>query len=184
MPSFQSLLQTTAFLTLHGQVSAQIVIGGTTITDHGGGISGHFVGTKCPGILSMNGGKDKAFCCVGGNLSTCEGWPLCEGSATTTVSCATEIPVTATDYTALIESASSKYLGSGSDQDAEPSATVDSAMATATSETTSEEKGTDATSVSAGQATATEDNDNGAMGLKARLVVGIAGGAIWLCFAF
>ncbi|KAF4973487.1 hypothetical protein FSARC_221 [Fusarium sarcochroum] len=180
MLSLRSLFQITAFLAFHSQSSAQIVIGGETISADGSGN----VGTKCPGILSITGNNNAGFCCVGGNLSTCKGWPICEATATAeSVSCATKIPLSATDYTALIESASSKYLGSNSNGDAMPSSTADSTMATATSKTTSDEDGTDATSASSGQAKETGDSDNGARGLKAPLVAGIAGGVLALCFA-
>ncbi|KAM0546729.1 hypothetical protein ACHAPJ_010657 [Fusarium lateritium] len=173
----RSLPQVAAFLALLGQASTQIVIGGSTISADASGN----IGTKCPGILSITGNNNDGFCCVGGNLSTCKGWPLCASTATVTpVSCATKIPVSASDYTALIESASSKYLGGDSNGDAKPSSTADSTMATATSDTTSGEEGTDATSASAGQTKATDDSDNGVSGLKAPLMAGIAGGVLAL----
>ncbi|KAJ4248421.1 hypothetical protein NW762_012758 [Fusarium torreyae] len=183
MLPLRPLSQITAFLALLRQTSAgyTFVLGDETITGSGSSIDGNEIGTKCPGILSITGNNNDGFCCVGGNPSTCKGWPLCASTASVTpVSCATKIPISASDYTALIESASSKYLDGG---DAKPSSTADSTMATATSETTSDEEGTDATSASAGQASSTGDSGNDANDLKAPLMAGIAVGALALCLA-
>jgi hypothetical protein len=80
----------------------------------------------CPGVLhagSVNGGSETSGCCVGGTLppvvvSSCPGWPLCTGPATTSqsygpLSCATNIPYTASNYDELISSASKSLEASG-----------------------------------------------------------------------
>ena len=72
---------------------------------------------NCPGVLHAANGAASS-CCVGGTLylSTCVGWPICQGPATTTtgpLSCATDIPVTVNNYAALIASASESLAASG-----------------------------------------------------------------------
>ncbi|KAF4968741.1 hypothetical protein FSARC_3924 [Fusarium sarcochroum] len=125
------------------------------------GISGQITITNdssdsknCPGVL-QNGGNDDGYCCVGGelDLSTCEGWPICTGSSweAKTVSCATKILVTAKDYDARIESASSKYL-----QDNEATTTADSAPSTTTISDSDDDDGNE--SGATASATSTEDN--------------------------
>ena len=61
-------------------------------------------------------------CCFGGipqlTLSSCAGWPVCTGPVTITttskpISCATIIPVTISDYSSIIASASSSLAASG-----------------------------------------------------------------------
>ncbi|OBS24631.1 hypothetical protein FPOA_05171 [Fusarium poae] len=78
------------------------------ILDEGGNFN-------CPGVLRNGDDNDKnAYCCVGGelDLSTCQGWPICTGSSwkPKPLTCATTVPISATDYNAQIKSARSKYL--------------------------------------------------------------------------
>lgn len=84
---------------------------------------GSFVdGIFCPGVLQDVRITDSATdgsCCVGGELtlSNCLGWPICTGPTsfnpgTTTLSCATVIPLSASDYRQLISSASVSFFGS------------------------------------------------------------------------
>ncbi|KYK58801.1 hypothetical protein DCS_05819 [Drechmeria coniospora] len=68
----------------------------------------------CPGVYVAN--DTDAYCCVSGKLqlSVCAGWPLCTGSTTidpktSTLSCATTVPVTASDYKEAISRASASY---------------------------------------------------------------------------
>ncbi|KAJ4118929.1 hypothetical protein NW768_010671 [Fusarium equiseti] len=131
---------------------------------------------NCPGVLRNDNGNDgKAYCCVGGelDLSTCEGWPICTGSSWSAkpVSCATTVPVTATDYGAQIRSARSKYL-----QDDEPTITSDS-VSSATSD------GSQAAAVSA-TSTAVESaaSDSGSNIIAPGLAGGLVGGlmALWI----
>lgn len=82
-------------------------------------------GRECPGVIKFTGsGSDDGYCCVGGDLtlSNCPGWPICTGPTTidprsTTLSCATTVPLSAADYSSLVSSASDSYYrtkGSGS----------------------------------------------------------------------
>jgi hypothetical protein len=89
--------------------------------------------------------KDEGYCCVGGdlNLSTCEDWPLCISPLTAkpdtiSMSCATKIPIMASDYNSLVESASSKYLRDRGGT--EPSPARERPMAPATSTEDSNDK--------------------------------------------
>ena len=92
---------------------------GTTQNFNGNDSNG---GQSCPGVLvaTGNGGSQSSYCCVGGTLllSTCPGWPICQGPATTTTpeggpSCAAKIDVSATDYSAAVSSASASFYGGG-----------------------------------------------------------------------
>ncbi|KAF2816587.1 uncharacterized protein BDZ99DRAFT_566399 [Mytilinidion resinicola] len=77
---------------------------------------------NCPGVLHVDGPSSTA-CCVGATpqsvlLSSCPGWPICTGPATTSqtispLSCATDIPLTADNYDSLMASASSSLKESG-----------------------------------------------------------------------
>ncbi|KAF2099001.1 hypothetical protein NA57DRAFT_56631 [Rhizodiscina lignyota] len=76
----------------------------------------------CPGVFHVEA-SDSSACCVGGTLapvvvSSCPGWPQCTGPATTSqehkpLSCATDIPFTASDYSQQVASASSSLKASG-----------------------------------------------------------------------
>ena len=85
------------------------------------------------------------------------------------MSCATNIPVSATDYSALVESASSKYLDSNGK--AKPSSTADT-TAKSTGETTSG---------SSGEAKETGDSDSAAVGLTVPLAASLMGGVLAFC---
>ncbi|KAH7002724.1 hypothetical protein EDB82DRAFT_241 [Fusarium venenatum] len=149
MPTFTLLLSAVA-LSLASQSMADtvVMVNGVTFTGDAQAESGNnrLVGTKCPGVLQVTGDNDD-HCCVGGtlNLSTCEGWPLCSGPHTaapepTSISCATKIPLTANNYSSLIESASSRYLKASGE--AEPSSTGESSMPSATSTKKTDTEGT------------------------------------------
>lgn len=149
MPTSTLLLSALA-LSLASQSMADmiIIVNGATLTGDAQAESGNnrLIGKKCPGVLQATGDND-AHCCVGGtlNLSTCEGWPLCRGRQTaapepTSISCAAKIPLTANDYSSLIESASSRYLKASGQ--AEPSSTGESSMPSATSTEETETEGT------------------------------------------
>ncbi|KAM0231675.1 hypothetical protein ACHAP5_010967 [Fusarium lateritium] len=144
------------------------------------GISGQITisndsnGSKnCPGVLNV-GGNDDGYCCIGGelDLSTCEGWPICTGSSwkPKTVSCATTIPITAKDYDARIESASSKYL-----QDTEATTTADS-VPSATTISDSQDGGDD-TSEATSSATSTAGPSATADSTENTSTAGISSGA-------
>ena len=158
-----------AFAVLQNHAAAQGVISG--ITNSGADII-NTAAIKCPGILSVSSGdsQDNGVCCIGGNPSTCDGWPLCAATASRTpVSCATNIPVSATDYSSLVESASSKYLdGNGK---AKASTTAD-----ATAKSTGE-----STTGSSGEAKETGDGDSGAVGLNVPLAASLMGGILAFC---
>ncbi|KAK9444211.1 hypothetical protein VB005_01958 [Metarhizium brunneum] len=92
--------------------SAEVIINGKTM---GGGSSS---GVTCPGVLhaTANSQGSNTYCCVGGtlNLSNCPGWPACTGPTSfdpksTTLSCASTVPLTASDYNARVSSASDSY---------------------------------------------------------------------------
>ena len=85
------------------------------------------------------------------------------------MSCATNIPVSATDYSSLVESASSKYLDSNGK--AKPSSTAN---------TTTKSTG-ESTSGSSGQAKETGDGDSAAVGLTVPLAATLVGGALAFC---
>ncbi|KAM0234369.1 hypothetical protein ACHAP5_010091 [Fusarium lateritium] len=133
-------------------------------------------GIKCPGVLQASGRDSDGTCCVGGklDLSTCEGWPICTGSTREPkpLSCATRIPVSAKDYSSIIESASSKYL-----QGSEASATDDSKpSATSTGESSGQ-----AASATNSDASPSETGNASVMKMP-NLVGGIVGSflAIWV----
>ncbi|KAL2669826.1 hypothetical protein Neosp_015271 [[Neocosmospora] mangrovei] len=173
---------------------AVIIVNGVTLTGdtQAGSGNNRLVGKKCPGVLQVNGGND-AHCCVGGtlNLSTCEGWPLCRGPQTaapepTSISCAAKIPLTANDYSSLVESASSRYLKASGKAD--PSSTGESSMPSATS---TEETGTGETSTegandqegSTSSGTSPAETGNGAVMEKVPgLMAGVVGSvsALWM----
>lgn len=81
-------------------------------------VSSALAQSGCPGVLN-----DNTECCVGGKippltLSSCAGWPICTGPVTVTttsqpISCATIIPLSASDYSSLVASASSSLGASG-----------------------------------------------------------------------
>lgn len=173
MVSLRSLTQITAFKVLQNHAAAQVVVGSRTYTDTNTDIVGGAI--KCPGVLSVPSGdsQDNGICCVGGNVSTCDGWPLCAATASRTpVSCATKIPVSATDYSSLVESASSKYLDA--EGNAKPSSTADGTTAKSTSE---------GTTGSSGEAKETEDSGSAAVGLTAPWAAGMVGGVLAFCLA-
>ncbi|KAF4974627.1 hypothetical protein FZEAL_8486 [Fusarium zealandicum] len=152
------------------------------------------VGTTCPGVLAVTGDND-GYCCVGGelNLSTCEGWPICRGPQTeapetTSMSCATKIALSESDYTSLVESASSRYLGKSGN--AMPQSTGDSAMPKSTSTeddndepTSTEDDGGEPTSTQAdsdepdstSSGSSASETDNGSSSMR---IPGLASGAI------
>ncbi|WZH49739.1 uncharacterized protein QYS62_010948 [Fusarium acuminatum] len=133
-------------------------------------------GIKCPGVLQASGSDSDGTCCVGGklDLSTCEGWPICTGSSwePKSVSCATRVPVTAKDYSSIIESASSKYL-----QGSEASATHDS-KPSVTSTGESRKQAASATNSDAGPS----ETGNSSVMKMPNLVGGLVGSilALWM----
>ncbi|KAJ4244564.1 hypothetical protein NW762_014419 [Fusarium torreyae] len=161
LPSISFLSPIILGYLIHG-VSGQI-----TITNDSSGSK------NCPGVLE-NGGNDDGYCCVGGelDLSTCEGWPICTGSSwePKTVSCATMIPVTAKDYDARIESASSKYL-----QDTEATTTADS-VPSATTISDSNDGGDDRSGATS-SATSTAGSSTTADSTEAVSTAGTSSGA-------
>jgi hypothetical protein len=63
------------------------------------------VSACCPGILLMgNGDSNDAACCVGGTISFPPCFLFCDdrGQVTSSVSCKTKVPITATDYSARV----------------------------------------------------------------------------------
>ncbi|KIL87457.1 hypothetical protein FAVG1_09163 [Fusarium avenaceum] len=157
---------------------ASILQSTTALTTTYGGSSDS--GIKCPGVLEANGGGSDSdgTCCVGGklDLSTCEGWPICTGSTwePKSVSCVTRVPVTAKDYSSIIESVSSKYL-----QGSEASATDDS-MPSATSTGGSSKQAASATATNS-DASPSETGNSSVMKMP-NLVGGVVGSilALWM----
>ena len=136
------------------------------------------VGTQtCPGSIEGSGtGTQDNYCCVGGNVtvSVCAGWPICTGPttvdlATRTPTCATTVPLTASNYDAQVSSASSKYLdkdgkitasaGGGSGSNSGPTATGTGVTAT-------------------GQDSATSTSNSGAGVTAAAMLAPIYGGVL------
>ncbi|CAJ0542757.1 Ff.00g002380.m01.CDS01 [Fusarium sp. VM40] len=169
MPSPTSTLLTALSL-------ASILQSTTALTTTYGGSSNN--GIKCPGVLQVSGSDSDGTCCVGGklDLSTCEGWPICTGSTREpkSVSCATRVPVTAKDYSSIIESASSKYL-----QGSEASATDDS-MPSATGTGESSKQAASATATNS-DASPSETGNSSVMKMP-NLVGGVVGSilALWV----
>ncbi|KAI8676068.1 hypothetical protein NCS57_00510200 [Fusarium keratoplasticum] len=195
MPTSTLLLSALA-LSLASQSMADtvVIVNGATLTGNAQAESGknRLIGTKCPGVLQVTGDND-GHCCVGGtlNLSTCKGWPLCSGRQTaapepTSISCATKIPLTASDYSSLIESASSRYLKASGE--AEPSSTGESSMplATSTEETdtegTSTEGANDQEGSTSSGASPAETGNGSIMEKVPGLMAGVVGGvlALWM----
>ncbi|KAI8716039.1 hypothetical protein NCS52_00896500 [Fusarium sp. LHS14.1] len=195
MPTSTLLLSALA-LSLASQSMADtvVIVNGATLTGNAQAESGknRLIGTKCPGVLQVTGDND-GHCCVGGtlNLSTCKGWPLCSGRQTaapepTSISCATKIPLTASDYSSLIESASSRYLKAS--DEAEPSSTGESSMplATSTEETdtegTSTEGANDQEGPTSSGASPAETGNGSIMEKVPGLMAGVVGGvlALWM----
>ncbi|CAG1977261.1 unnamed protein product [Fusarium graminearum] len=140
------------------------------IVDDGGNFN-------CPGVLRNNGNNDKKnYCCVGGelDLSTCEGWPICTGSSwkPKPITCATTVPISATDYNAQIKSARSKYLGDGM-----PTVTGDSVSDATVNETGSQQATTASATGAAAESTTT---GNGASAVMPSLAGGLMGGLMVL----
>lgn len=143
---------------------------------------------NCPGVMRNN------VCCVGGNLNleTCEGWPICKGPdtidlATSTLSCATEIPVTVSNYDDLVSSASSKFL----DKAGSITSTVSEATATdgedatqitvsTTSDTSTEDSKDSESTTSATSTENSEDSGAGNLGLGYTLGAVVLGGVALL----
>ncbi|RGP67763.1 hypothetical protein FSPOR_5953 [Fusarium sporotrichioides] len=141
---------------------------------------------NCPGVLQNDNGNDKkAYCCVGGelDLSTCQGWPICTGSSwkPKPITCATTVPVSATDYNAQIRSARSKYL-----EDEMPSATGDSVSSATTDKSGSQQAATtSATGAASGAASSAASSTsaatgNGASVMMPSLTGGLIGGLMML----
>ncbi|KAL6916856.1 hypothetical protein FSST1_008351 [Fusarium sambucinum] len=151
---------------IHG-TSAQTTV---FIMDGGGNFN-------CPGVLRNNDNNDqKTYCCVGGelDLSTCQGWPICTGSSwePKPITCATTIPISATDYNAQIKSARSKYL-----EDDTLSVTSDS-MSSATVDKSGSQQA--ATASATGAAAESSTTGNGASVVIPGLAGGLVGGLMGL----
>lgn len=72
---------------------------------------------SCPGANVQDG--TSSYCCVGGTVivSTCPGWPICTGEATTTggvEGCITKVPFTQSDYSQVVSSAAASISGGSS----------------------------------------------------------------------
>lgn len=113
--------------------------------------------------------------CIGGSLtlSTCPGWPICTGSGTVdtstqTQSCVTKVPVTQSDYSAVISSYSQSLSQSLNGQSGSSGATV-----------TSGSSGSSGSGSSGAQETGSSSSDSsggrvGPMGVLAGGLLGLA----------
>lgn len=78
------------------------------------GSNGHSYNSAdgCPGAM-----VDNDYCCIGGNLSNCPGWPMCTGltsfdlaTPTCVTTCVTTIATSLSNWEDLASSASTSYL--------------------------------------------------------------------------
>lgn len=140
------------------------------------------------GIVNLPPGsnEDVTICCVGGtvqgpHLSTCKGWPICSGSATTTVtpkplSCATAITWTSggenSEYYSLVSKASESLDASGTHYQTTIGVTGGAAASSAGPSATASTGGSASSTTSASGTQSTSSNGSGAMMAQLGLVAG------------